>query len=420
MIVQHQFLCKLLQEQNKTLLTINNINKDYFSDYQEEFSFIKDHLDKYGKIPDIQTFIAKFPKFENIEVNEPDNYLLDELYEDRKQRVMASTFNKVRDLVLSGKVNEAEKTYKEGLESLSSAIHLDSVDIIRDTSRYDRYVEKTKDFNKYYITTGFEELDKIIGGWDRLEENATIVARPGVGKSWLALFTAVAGARQGLNVGIYSGEMSVDKVGYRADTLISHISNGSIIHGNVEVANEYKSFLDDLPNQISGSIRVLEPRAIGGPAGVSALRAFIEKDKLDMLVIDQHSLLEDDRKAKNPVEKASNISRDIKNLQVMCKIPIISVSQQNRASVEDGFTTANVAQSDRISQDSTIVIFLEKKDNVLTLHLVKSRDGGDGNKLKYLVDLNKGKFEYVEEDIDEESANELEKSYEPIEKQEPF
>ena len=53
---------------------------------------------------------------------------------------------------------------------------------------------------------------------------------------------------------------------------------------------------------------------INGPAGVSALRAFIEKEKLDILFVDQHSLLEDDRKAKNPVDKAANISRDLKNL----------------------------------------------------------------------------------------------------------
>ena len=33
-----------------------------------------------------------------------------------------------------------------------------------------------------------------------------------------------------------------------------------------------------------------------------------------MLCIDQHSLLEDDRNARNPVEKASNISKDLKNL----------------------------------------------------------------------------------------------------------
>ena len=41
--------------------------------------------------------------------------------------------------------------------------------------------------------------------------------------------------------------------------------------------------------------------------------------------MDQHSLLEDDKKGRTPVDRAANISKDLKNLQVMKKIPIIAV-----------------------------------------------------------------------------------------------
>jgi len=108
-----------------------------------------------------------------------------------------------------------------------------------------------------------------------------------------------------------------------------------------------------------GTIKVLTPANINGPVGVTALRAFIEKEHLDMLCIDQHSLLDDDRKAKNPVEKAANISKDLKNLQVLKRIPIISVCQQNRSSTEEGVDTTHIAQSDRIGQDSTVVLAFE-------------------------------------------------------------
>ena len=133
---------------------------------------------------------------------------------------------------------------------------------------------------KYFISTGFKELDKIITGIDRRNENMVIAARTGVGKSWLLLAMAAAASKQGLRVGIYSGEMSEDKVGYRIDTLISHLSNGQIIHGNVNVSGKYKEYLDTLDKTIRGSIRVLTPSKINGPAGVTALRAFIEKDNL--------------------------------------------------------------------------------------------------------------------------------------------
>ena len=422
-MIQLQMLNRILQSKNTALITVNNLTSDYFSEYRDEFSFIKNHLDQYGNIPDLETFLSRFTNFDVVEVSESDNYLIDALYENKNQRELASVFNKVRSLIMDNKTDEAMKVYLNASQNIVQGVHLDSVDIIRDISRYDRYLEKCNDFNKYYVSTGFAELDEIIGGWDRQEELATIAARSGVGKSWMLLFVAVAAARQGLNVGIYSGEMSEDKVGYRIDTLISHLSNGQIIHGNVNVSGHYKEYLDNLKNTIRGSIRVLTPSKINGPAGVTALRAFIEKDKLDMLCIDQHSLLEDDRNAKNPVERAANISKDLKNLQVMKKIPIISVSQQNRNSVENGVSTANIAQSDRIAQDSTIILFLEQKDGVLTIHLTKSRDSVNARDLNYAVDLDKGIFTFIPEgvDISDADAESLAQSYEPLEDvEEPF
>lgn len=413
-MIQLQMLNRILQSKNTSLITINNLTDEYFSEYKAEFDFIKNHLDTYGNIPDTESFLSRFQDFDIIQVNETDNYLIDALYEDRNQRELASIFNKVRKLIMDNKTDEAMKLYLNASQNVVKGVHLDSVDILRDTSRFDRYVEKCNDFNKYYVSTGFTELDEIIGGWDRNEELATIAARSGIGKSWLLLFVAVAAAKQGLNVGIYSGEMSEDKVGYRVDTLISHLSNGQIIHGNANVSGAYKEYIDKLPTALKGSIRVLTPAKINGPAGVTALRAFIEKDNLDMLCVDQHSLLEDDRNAKNPVERAANISRDLKNLQVMKRIPIISVSQQNRASVENGVSTANIAQSDRIAQDSTIILFLEQKDGILTVHLTKSRDSVNAKDLKYAIDLDKGIFTYIPEtgDMSDEEATNLSSSYE--------
>ena len=381
-------------------MIMNNIGSEFFSDYIEEFNFIKNHLSKYGNIPDIETFVGKFPDFDIIQVNEDVNYLIDELYTDRNKRKLAKVFNKVRELINADKIDEAMSVYTNASSDIVSAKHLESVDIFKDLSRYDDYVKRCGDFSKYYVKTGFDELDKLIGGWDKEEELATVVARPGVGKSWILLKCAVAAAKQGLNVGIYSGEMSERKVGYRIDTLISHISNRGMMQGNISVQTDYKRFLDSIDENIKGSIRVLTPAMIQGPAGVNALRAFIEKDKLDILCIDQHSLLEDDRKAKNPVEKAANISKDLKNLQVLTHIPIIAVSQQNRTANEGGVDLTQVAQSDRIAQDSTVVIFIERNDTILTLNLVKCRDAVNGKQLKYAIDLDKGVFTYVPCEVD--------------------
>lgn len=397
------------------MLLINNINEEFFEDYKDEYKYIVNHLHKYGNIPDINSFATEFPNFDFIEVHETPDYLIDKLYDDRNSRKLAKLFNKVKEEFNSGDIDTAMDIYLSSMPDIATAKHLDSVDIIHDRSRYDAYIDRTEDWKKYFVKTGFKELDDIIGGWDRQEELATIVARSNMGKSWILLKCACAAAEQGLNVGIYSGEMSDRKVGYRIDTLLGHISNTALTKGNIEIENEYKSFLDTLPDKISGTMKVLTPNMIGGPAGVNALRAFIEKDNLDILFVDQHSLLEDDRHARNPVEKASNISKDLKNLQVLKQIPIITVSQQNRASTENGVGLEHVAQSDRIAQDSTIVIFFEQKDGIITLHLVKSRDSANMKDLSYAVDFNHGTFTFVPEsnpDLENDGVMDLIDEYE--------
>lgn len=426
-MIQLQFINYLLNTKDTSIITLNSLDKKYFNNYTNEWLFIKNHLDTYGIIPDKETFLDKFPDFDLLEVEENPKYLIDELFKDYQKSQLVKSFNKVAENLNEGNLENALDIFKNSYENISEAgISLQPIDILKDTSRYNDYDERTKDFNKYYIRTGFKELDNIIGGWDREEELATIIARPNVGKSWILIKSAVAAVEQGLNVGIYSGEMSEKKVGYRFDTLLQHVANGSLTHGNAEVKHEYYNYISSLPDRFESSLKVLTPSMINGFATVSTLRAFIEKEKLDILFIDQHSLLADERKAKNPVEKAANISTDLKRLQVLKKIPIISVSQMNRTKNEgdsDAIDLTQVSQTDKIGQDSTCVIGLsrDKKDkDLLRLHLVKSRDSGDvGKVLSYIVNLNLGKFTYVpEEDEDKNSSTEnkdLEHRYDVVE-----
>ena len=399
-MVQLQTLNKILQDKDSSIITLNNLTADYFPEYIPEFRFIKEHLDTYGCLPDIETFTSKFEDFDIIEVNEPTAYLLEELYNDKVRRDLTNSYNQLRPLLMSGDkdaIDRALMLVKQAAEKSSEAVSLNCVNLFEDTSRYDAYLERTENYDKYFITTGFKELDNVIGGWDVKEELATIVARTGIGKSWFLIKSATAAALQGKRVGIYSGEMSANKVGYRADTLIGHIANGALIHGGASVKNEYKRFLDEM-KQKNLTLYVLTPKDINGAAGVSALRAFIEKYNLDVLYIDQHSLLADDRKAKNPVEKAANISTDLKLLQTIKQIPIISVCQQNRSTVEGkDFDTTQLAQSDKIAQDATVIIFIERKADLFKLHLVKSRDTENGKVISYKVDLNTGNFQYIPE-----------------------
>lgn len=425
MIAQFQIINKILQNKDYSLITLNNLTAEYFYGYKAEYEFIKAHYNTYHVVPDRLTFLQHFPDFVIQDVNEPDNYLIEQLYNDYNQSYLAARLNNLKRLLEADDTAGAMQYFKDSLEKLHIGSALQCTDIISDTSRYERYLDMIANMTKYFISTGFPELDKIITGIDRRNENMVISARPGVGKTWCLLVMLVAAAKQGLTVGLYSGEMSVDKVSYRIDTLLGKIDNRKISRGDLYYKDHYKNYLDGLKCAGYGAIKVLTPNDIAGPATVDALQAFIEKEHLDILFIDQYSLLEDTSRAKTTQEKVANISKAIKNLQVLKQIPIISVSQMNRTKNEDkSQDTSQIALSDRIGQDATVVIMLDKQETEdpnqkgaykVTLNIVKSRDGGDGRKLDYLWDFNTGVYRYLSNGEDgvtsEEDFEELENSY---------
>lgn len=430
MISQLQILSKILNTKDFSIVSSNNLTEEYFDSYKNEFNFIKNHVYVNGNVPDKLTFLATFPEFNIQDVTEPDSYILEQLFNDYNTAFLAKRFNNIKKLLESNKSNEAIEYFLKSADNLRRGGAVSCVDLTKNTERYTHYREMQANIDKYFISTGFKELDKAIYGIDMLNENMVIVARTGQGKTWTLLKMAVTASLQNKTVGIYSGEMTADKVGYRIDTLLSGISNKAITHGNLEAMQVYKNYIDDLPNRNIGSIKVLTPNMISGPATVDALEAFIEKEHIDILFIDQYSLLEDNstNKALPMYEKVANISKAVKRLQVKKQIPIISVAQMNRTKNEDKDgnkvqDTTQIGLSDRIGQDATCVLMLDRnqvKDKMnpnapvqdqLIINVTKNRDGGAG-KLTYAADFNTGEFIFIPENLDAEAAKAERDEYE--------
>lgn len=422
MIAQFSILNKILSTKDISLITLNNLDEKYFFNYKNEFNFIKRHYDEYRVVPDKLTFANTFPEFDFVEVNEPDSYLLEQLYNDYSDSYIINNFNAIKKLFESGQEDKARELYKKGFENYQTKSVLSCTNLLTDTNRYDHYLERTSDPKKHYLSTGFPELDAVVGGIDRENENFVIIARTGVGKTQVLLKMAAAASMSGLNVGIYEGEMSTDKVGYRIDTYIGHIKNTSLNRGDIYIQKQYKEFIESLSASNFGPIKVFTQLDVpNGVVTVDTLRTFVEKEHIDVLFVDQYDLLDDKYYAKSESERVANIAREIKKLQVEKQIPIISVSQMNRTKNEDGSQdTTQVAGSDKIPRYATIMIALEQKTNEssgiqLTLNVIKARDGGDRNKLTYNVNFNTGEFNYVPSEKDgitsEEDITNIASSY---------
>lgn len=429
MVSQLQVLSKIISTKDFSIVTLNNLTEDYFFNYKNEFNYIKNHVNVNKSVPDALTFINTFPDFELQQVNEPDSYLLEQLFKDYNTAYLAKSFNSIKRLMENGDIEAAMEYYQRGVNGLRKGGAVSCVDLTQDTERFTHFLEMKDNMSKYFIPTGFPELDKIIYGIDTLNEDLVIAARTGIGKSWTLLKMAVAASEAGLTVGIYSGEMSVDKVGYRVDTLLGGMPNRAITHGDTTISEMYRHYINSLSKRNIGAIKVLTPNMISGPATVDALEAFVEKENIQILFIDQYSLLDDTSKTTVMHEKVANISKAIKNLQVKRQIPIISVAQMNRTKNEDANgnkqqDSSQIGLSDRIGQDATCIIMLDRaqiKDKndpskpvqeQLILNVVKSRDGGDNRKLTYAADFNTGKFIFIPENTTQEEAKSQREAYE--------
>lgn len=392
----------ILQTKDKDLIVENGLTEDFFPNCRKEFNFIKEHIDNYGVVPDKTSFSVAFPDFVLYNTDESKQYLLDAAANYAEFASYSYWTKGISKASQTGNITDIREAADKRPERFD--VHkIKPVSAFKDKSRFDSYVQRKEHPAQFTVDTGFKELNDLIGGWDRKDELAVIVARTNVGKTWVLLKTAVAACKCGLKVGLYSGEMSVEKVEIRLDTLAANISNISILRGNADVSNDYKRYIDSMDTMFPGEIVIITPEILGRAPTVSDFATFVQKEKLDMLCIDQLSLVEDQRHAKVDHEQAANVSRDLKNLQVLARIPIISVSQQNRTKSEDGPGSEQVARSDRIGQDATTILSIErgKEDrNEFIFTLVKSRDSANKGTLHYHADIDKGIFRFVPQDDD--------------------
>lgn len=77
-----QTLNKIIKTSNYDLVLNNNLSKEMFLQYEEEFEYIDNFYKQYGKVPDKETFLNQFPEFNLIEVTESDKYLIDKINEE--------------------------------------------------------------------------------------------------------------------------------------------------------------------------------------------------------------------------------------------------------------------------------------------------------------------------------------------------
>lgn len=397
-MVSLQIINKVLQTQDISLLEENQITRDYFPEYEEEIDFILKHYNDYGNIPDKATFIAQFPDFEFIEVQESDRYLIDTIREEYLYYKAVPVVQQVAKLMKTDS-NAAVEYMIQSMKDLQPNYSITGVDIIQDAlNRYEQFTQVKEHQNEWFFTTGFEELDDLIHGIQRGEELFVLFARTNQGKSWVLEKICVHVWQLGFNVGYVSPEMSANSIGYRFDTLYNQFSNKGLMWGN-EDADKYKDYIEKLKDNKHKFI-VSTPMDFNRQITVSKLKQWVKKYKLDMIAIDGITYMSDERykRGDNKTTSLTNISEDLMELSIELKIPVLVVVQANRngVSAEDSNDVPeleSIRDSDGIAHNASKVLSIKQtKEGTLTMQVKKQRFGAVGGKLIYQWGIDTGEF----------------------------
>jgi len=243
--------------------------------------------------------------------------------------------------------------------------------------------------NPNVISTGYEDLDRIIGEGFTKTYMYVLAARPGIGKTTFAInFVERIIRDQSKKVAFFSLENMARKivekiVSIKSRTPIWQIEKGKIdddkkaaVKEALQAVANSNLYIDDSTSNTMADI-ILKSRQIKG---------------LDILVVDYIGIINPPKEQKKADERhimIGKISRQFKTLAMNLKIPVIVIAQINRtgdSSKNEGKPPepANLRDSGSIEQDADVIFLIDRPyknnedevmKNTLKFYIAKNRFG---------------------------------------------
>ena len=178
---------------------------------------------------------------------------------------------------------------------------------------------------KHSVKTGYGDIDHILGSGMRNGGLYILAARPGCGKTTLALQIAEKVAKTGKQVLFMSLEMSKEEITAKRLAVETGITYDKILNGDLTNA-EYKKVIEALGVIGETPITInLFPSA-----SVNAIAFLAQQVKnLGFVVIDYLGLIQQST-GKSLYEKTTETSKELKRLARTLNVPILCLAQLNR------------------------------------------------------------------------------------------
>lgn len=293
-------------------------------------------------------------------------------------------------------IDNSERQVFDVAQSGTRANFVHIKDLLKDA--YERAERADKDEAYLGVSTGFKDLDDLLGGFQK-SDLVILAARPSVGKTALALdMMRHAALAEGKTVAFFSLEMSHTQIMDRLLGMQSGIPFWEIRTGRLsdkkfmrladtmgELADA-NIFVDDQAGQHINALRT------------KARRLAIERG-VDIIFVDYLQLMHGSSKESRTLE-VGEISQGLKNIAKELNIPVVGLSQLSRA-IEQRQSRrpqlSDLRESGSIEQDADVVLFIDREEiwdpdtenkGIAELIVAKHRNGPTGMvKLAFVSDI---------------------------------
>lgn len=215
------------------------------------------------------------------------------------------------------------------------------------------------------MSTGFKNIDFFTGGFAP-SQMVIIAGRPSIGKSALALNMVVEIAKKGNTVGVLSLEMSAQGLIARLFSQLAKIELSRIQKRDLN-ENEKVRLSDAMQEMIKWPIYFNENTLFTITSVVTSILSMKARFDIKCVFIDYLQLIYASSKARseNRQQEITKICAQLNNVAKQTNIPVIVLSQLNRACVdrEDHRPRmSDLRESGAIEQTADLVLFLHRDD----------------------------------------------------------
>ncbi len=240
------------------------------------------------------------------------------------------------------------------------------------------------------VPSGFKDLDNMLAGFQK-SDLVILAARPSVGKTSLALdFVRHAAAEHQIPVAIFSLEMSAAQLVDRLIAATSHVDSWKLRTGKINTDEEFSRIRDALDSLSKAPIFIDDEASNTIAKMRSVARRLKAEGNLGMIVVDYLQLMIPRRDSDSIVQQVTEISRSLKGLARELEVPVLALSQLNRAVESRGGEPrlSDLRDSGSIEQDADVVMFIHREDknneasertNIAKIIVAKHRNGPVGH-----------------------------------------